>query len=129
MIGSDEYKADCVSGVVLKNPFYRNSTKLTDLLKDEALQAFSEPEYLVCRLDDWLDAGDEVDYFVLTGLETVSLGETVLLHPRSTWGNLTKRARPLGRRDGFSKLESEWKERDLIEEKIKRASNRAKRRS
>lgn len=129
MIGSDEYKPDCISGVVLKNPFYRNSTRLMDILKDEALHAFSEPEYLVCRLDDWLDAGDEVDYFVLTGLESVSLGETVLLHPRCTWGNLTKRARCLDHRDGFGQLESEWRERDIMEEKIKRASKRAKRRS
>lgn len=129
MIGSDEYKPDCVSGVVLRNPFYRNSTRLTNLLKDEGLPAFSEPEYLICRLDDWLDTGDEVDYFVLTGLESLSLGETVLLHPRCTWGNLTRRGRPLDRRDGFKKLQSEWTERDIMEGKIKRASQRRKRRS
>jgi hypothetical protein len=126
MVGSKEYKPDCISGVVVKNPFYRNPTRLSELLKEEQLSAFSEPEYLVCRLDDWLDAGDEVDYYDLTGLEAVTLGEAVLLHPRCTWGNLTKRAHPIGRGDGFRKIESEWKERERMEERIKRASKRKK---
>src|SRR5262249_30103535 len=127
MVGSKQYSHDSVSGAVVRNPFFRNSTRLMNLLKDEELMAFSEPEYLVCRLDDWLDRGDEVDYYFLTGLETVSLGEAVLLHPRCTWGNLTKRGHPIDRRDGFRKLEFEWKERGIMEERIKRASKRTRR--
>jgi len=123
MIGSTELREGCVSGVVVKNPFFRNPTKTSEILKGEELLAFAEPEYLICRLDHWLDAGDEVDYYILTGLECVSLGEAVLLHPRCTWGNLTKRARPV-ERDGFGKIESEWKQRERMVERIKRASKR-----
>ena len=124
MIGSKEYKPDCVSGVVLRNPFYRNSKRIAELLSEEPLSAFSEPEHLVCRLDDWLDAGDEVDYYVLTGVEAVILGGVVLLHPRCTWGNLTKRAHPPGQGDGFLKIQSEWKERERIKEGTKKVSKR-----
>jgi hypothetical protein len=123
MIGSTELREGCVSGVVVKNPFFRNPAKISEILKEEELLAFAEPEYLICRLDHWLDKGDEVDYYVLTGLESANLGEAVLLHPHCTWGNLTKRGRPT-ERDGFGKIESEWKRRERMLERVKRASKR-----
>lgn len=55
----------------------------------------------------------KLNYYVLTGLESVSLGEAVLLHPGCTWGNLTKRAHPV-ERDGLGKIESEWKRRERM---------------
>jgi hypothetical protein len=78
-IGSKELTREegCVSGVVLKNPFFRNPSKIAELSKDKELPTYSEPEYLICTLDDWLDEGDEVDCYVLTALETVALGEAV----------------------------------------------------
>ncbi|MGB9121357.1 MAG: hypothetical protein WCE73_12110 [Candidatus Angelobacter sp.] len=122
-IGSTELGEGCVSGVVVKNPFFRNPGKTSEVLKDKASLAFAEPEYLFCRLDHWLDTGDEVDYFILTGLETVSIGEAVLLHPRCTWGNLTKRSRPADP-GGFRKMGSEWKRQKRLLERIKRRSKR-----
>ena len=124
-IGSKELKREegCVSGVVLKNPFFRNPARIAELSNDKELLAYSEPEYLICTLDDWLDEGDEVDYYVLTALETVALGEAVLLHPSCTWGNLTKRAHPPDE-SGFRKIEAEWKHEDGVVERIKRASQR-----
>jgi len=123
MIGSTELRESCVSGVVMKNPFFRNPAKVSEVLKGEELLAFAEPEYLICRLDHWLDVGDEVDHFVLTGLETVNIGEAVLLHPRCTWGDLTNRGRPV-EFDGFRGIESEWKQRERMLKSVMRASKR-----
>jgi Restriction endonuclease len=57
-----------ISGVVLKNPFFNNPAKIAELSEDKELRAFSEPKYLFCTLDDWLDLGDEIDHYVLTAL-------------------------------------------------------------
>lgn len=117
----DREKAS-ISGVVLKNPFFGNRPKIAELSKDEELQLFSEPEYLICTLDDWLDTGDEIDRYVLTSLETVTLGEAVLLLPRCTWANVTKRARSRGK--GFREIQAEWTRREQMLERIKKASDR-----
>jgi len=116
-------EAGCVSGVVVGNPFFHNSAKIAALSKDKELLAYSEPEYLICTLDDWLDEGDEVDHYVLTALEMVVLGGAVLLHPRCTWENLTKRSHPPDG-NGFRKIEEEWKHQDQMMERIKKASKR-----
>ncbi len=118
----DRKKAS-ISGVVLKNPFFGNPAKIAELSKDEKLLIFSGPEYLICALDDWLDPGDEIDHYVLTSLETVTIGETVLVLPRCTWANVTKRAsRSNG--GGFRQVQAEWTRREHMLERIKRASKR-----
>jgi hypothetical protein len=112
-----------ISGVVLKNPFFNNPAKIAELSEDKELRAFSEPEYLFCTLDDWLDLGDEIDHYVLTALETVTVGSIVLLHPRCTWGDLTKRAhRSDGK--GFRQIQAEWIRREKMLERLKKASKR-----
>ena len=112
-----------ISGVVLKNPFFNNPAKITELSEEKELQAFSEPEYLFCTLDDWLDVGDEIDHYVLTALETVTVGPIVLLHPRCTWGDLTKRTdRSDGK--GFRQIQAEWIRGEKMLERLKKASKR-----
>jgi hypothetical protein len=114
-----------VSGIVIKNPFFKNANKIMNGSKDEAMSAFSEPEYLICTLDDWLDVGDEVDGYFITALETVRIGEVILLHPRCTWKKITKRAVD-DRGDVLDKLQSEWKQRERWLSEIKQASKRQK---
>jgi hypothetical protein len=112
-----------VSGIVIKNPFFRNPKTAAKLSKNKELLPFAEPEYLICTLDDWLDAGDEVDGYEMSGLETVTMGEAILLHPRCTWKNLTKRvASSKGR--NLDDLHSDWKRRDDFLEQIEKASAR-----
>ena len=120
----DRKKAS-ISGVVLKNPFFNNPAKIAALSEDEELQIFSGPEYLICALDDWLDVGDEIDHYVLTALETITVGGIVMLHPRCTWGDLTKRAR---RSDGkgFRQIQAEWIRQEKMLERLKKASKRKK---
>jgi hypothetical protein len=130
-IGSKEFRPHsrskgCISGVVVKNPFFGKPEKIAAFSDDKELRAFSEPEQLICMLDHWLDVGDEVDHYFLTGLETVALGQAVLLHPRCTWGDLTKRARPLGRSTGLRELQREWNRRDKMLEQIESDSERRK---
>jgi len=124
-IGSSEIKHSegAISGVVVTNPFFGDPKRIAEFSNDEQLLAFSEPEYLICSLDDWLEAGDKVDYYRLTGLEVLSVDEAVLLHPRCTWGNLTKRAHPKSS-SGFRKIEAEWKYRERLLKQIKKASRR-----
>jgi hypothetical protein len=112
-----------VSGIVIKNPFFKNPTVAAKLSKHEDLQAFAEPEFLICTLDDWFDSGDEVDGYEITGLETVTIGEAVLLHPRCTWKNLTKRTAP-NKRGGLRNIQAEWNKRDTFLEQIEKASAR-----
>jgi hypothetical protein len=112
-----------VSGIVVKNPFFKNPKLAMKLSKNKELLPFTEPEYLICTLDDWFEAGDEVDAYEMTGLETVTIGEAVLLHPRCTWKNLTKRIAS-DKRSTLGDLDSEWKKRDDFVEQIERASAR-----
>src|SRR5260221_1922485 len=98
-----------ISGIVAKNPFFKNSGELAKWSKSEDLLAFAEPEYLICTLDDWLDVGDEVDGYVITSLEMVTIGEAVLLHPRCTWKKLIKRIDP-SKREGALQIKSEWQQ-------------------
>jgi hypothetical protein len=111
-----------VSGIVIKNPFFKNPMTLAKLANRKDLQVFSEPELLICTLDDWFDVGDEVDAYEITGLEALSIGEVVLLHPRCTWKNLTRKTAPKGR--GLSRVQAEWKKRESFLDQIKRASVR-----
>jgi len=123
LIRSKELRHDGISGAVVRNPFFGNPNKISKILKGDEALAFSEPEYLICRLDDWLDAGDEVDYLMLTGLDVVNLGEAVLMHPRCTWGNVTKHGRQQPR-DSLESLGAEWNERERMVKRIKHASER-----
>ena len=118
-------KEASISGVVLKNPFFNNPAKIAELSQDEELLAFSGPEYLISSLDDWLDVGDEIDHYVLTALGTVTVGGIVLLNPRCTWGNLTKRAHPSDG-SGFREIAAEWARDEQMRERFKRASKRKK---
>jgi hypothetical protein len=52
-------------------------------------------------------------------METVDFGQAVLLHPRCSWGDLTKRARPLGGSKGLRELQRQWNRRDEMVEQIK----------
>jgi len=89
------------------------------------LASFAEPEYLICTLDDWLDPGDEVDYYVLRSVEMSEIGEAVLLHPRCTWGNVTKATDPK-KNKGFQQLRTKWERKDRIAEAVQKASGRRK---
>jgi len=113
-----------ISGLVIKNPFFNEAREIAKWSKAEVMLAFAEPEYLICTLDDWLDVEDEVDRYIMTGLEAVAIGEAVLLHPRCTWKKLTRRMDPNKKEDGFKQLESEWKQRHNLFNKIKKASER-----
>jgi hypothetical protein len=114
-----------VSGIVIKNPFFRNPKMAAKLSKNKELLPFAEPECLICTLDDWFDAGDEVDGYEITGLETASIGEAVLLHPRCTWKNLTKRiASEDQKKSDMRNFQAEWKRRDEFSEQMKKASSR-----
>jgi hypothetical protein len=115
-----------VSGIVIQNPFFKNKRDLAKWSRGEELSAFAEPEYLICTLDDWFDVGDEVDGYEMTGLETVTIGETVLLHPRCTWKNLTKRIDP-NKAEGFRQLQSDWNRREDLLGKLNEASTLKKR--
>jgi Restriction endonuclease len=112
-----------VSGIVIKNPFFTNPRAITKLAKHKDLLAFAEPEYLICTMDDWYDVGDEVDAYEITGLETVTIGEAVLLHPRCTWKRLTKRSASRNR-SGLRKLQAEWEKQEDLVEQVKKASAR-----
>jgi hypothetical protein len=124
-IGSKEIKhsGGCVSGIVVKNPFFGNPKRIAKFTKNKELLAFSEPEHLICSLNDWLEVGDTVNHYTLTSLETVTIDGCILLRPRCTWGDLVKRAHPPSR-DGLGKIESDWKFREQMVEKITRASKR-----
>jgi hypothetical protein len=108
---------------VVKNPFFGNPKKIAKFTKNKELLAFSEPEHLICSLNDWLEVGDTVNHYTLTSLETVTLDGCILLPPRCTWGDLVKRAHPPSR-DGLGKFELDWKFREHVVEKITRASKR-----
>lgn len=114
-----------ISGVVLKNPFFNDPAKIAEFSQDRELLAFAGPKYLICSLDDWLDLGDEIDHYVLTALETVTVGGIVLLHPRCTWGNFTKRAHPSDG-SGFREIAAEWTRDEQMQERFKKASKRKK---
>jgi hypothetical protein len=111
-----------VSGIVIKNPFFKNSPTTAKFAQNKELMVFVEPEYLICTMDDWFDVGDEVDAYEITGLETVTIGEAVLLHPRCTWKELTKRGH--SKRGGLKKLQREWKKQEDLVDQVKKASLR-----
>lgn len=115
-----------ISGLVIKNPFFQKETKIAKLSNAEVMAQFAESEYLICTLDDWLEVGDEVDQYVLTDLEAVATGGTVLLRPRCTWRKLTKRVDPNEKKNQFKEIEFEFERRERLLERIKRASNRRK---
>lgn len=126
LIESNAFRPDiAISGIIIRNPFFRNSEIFAKLAKQKNLAAFAEPEYLICTLDDWLDPGDEVDYYVLRSVEMSEIGEAILLHPRCTWGDLTKRTDPT-KGKGFQQLKTEWRRRDRIAEAVQKASERRK---
>lgn len=85
-IHSKEFGSDSVSGLVVKNPFYKNRKKLPVSEKQRSiLLMLDATELLVCFMSDWHNVGDVMDRYELWRIEGTWTANVHAFRPICTW--------------------------------------------
>jgi hypothetical protein len=82
-----------ISGVVAINPFFGKNMQM--LLHERYIPEAdwaAESEILVCRLEDWIPFGTEVDEYKLLDFTFTRVNDVKLVIPSCTWSHITKKA-------------------------------------
>jgi Restriction endonuclease len=83
-----------IVGLVARNPFYRKKKLPRELeLDGSPLHDLLELELLLCDLKDHHQEGDQVDHYVLQGVETTDAQFAQIIRPFGTWHEIVKRIR------------------------------------
>jgi hypothetical protein len=83
-----------IVGLVARNPFYGKKKMPRDLdLDGFPLHDLLQMELLLVELRHHHQEGDEVDYYVLQGLETTDAQYAQITRPFGTWNKIVKRIR------------------------------------
>jgi hypothetical protein len=83
-----------IVGLVARNPFYRKKKLPRELeLDGSPLHDLLELELLLCDLKDHHQEGDQVDHYVLQGVETTDAQYAQIIRPFGTWHEIVKRIR------------------------------------
>jgi hypothetical protein len=91
-----------VVGLIARNPFYRKKRLPSELeMEGSPLHDLLEMELILCDLKDHLEEGDQVDQYMLQGVETAEAQYVQVIRPFGTWNAIVKR------RDGQSVHEVE----------------------
>lgn len=84
-----------VTGIVVRNPFVaeapgevadKDLLRVQEVLKGRGL--------LVCRLSDWHELGDEVDYYYLTSIHMALTDDAWIVEASARWNDWVKRKHP-----------------------------------
>lgn len=81
-----------VSGLIVKNPFFKNPKLLQELIKDaySPFLTLNSSEFMICTLRDWYDFGSVIDKVDLLLLEGCWAGQDAIIRPTCTWRNILK---------------------------------------
>ena len=85
-----------VTGIVVRNPFVGEvpgDVADKDILRVQ--EVLKGRELLVCRLSDWHEVGDEVDYYYLTSIDMALTDDARIVEATARWNDLVKRIHPL----------------------------------
>jgi hypothetical protein len=88
----DREKERWVVGLVVRNPFYRKKKLPREFeIEGSPLHELLEMELILCDLKDHLEEGDQVDQYVLQGIETTDAQYVQVIRPFGTWNAMVKR--------------------------------------
>ena len=83
-----------IVGLVARNPFYRKKKLPRELeLEGSPLNDLLQMELLLVDLRDHHQEGDEVDHYVLQGVDTTDAQYAQIIRPFGTWHEIVKRVR------------------------------------
>jgi hypothetical protein len=83
-----------IVGLVARNPFYRKPRLPRELeLEGSPLHDLLQMELLLLDLRDHHQEGDQVDHYVLQGIETTDAQYAQIIRPFGTWHKIVKRIR------------------------------------
>jgi hypothetical protein len=91
----EEREADrWIVGLVARNPFYRKKKLPRELeLEGSPLHDLLQMELILLDLRDHHQEGDQVDHYVLQGVETTDAQYAQIIRPFGTWNKIHKRIR------------------------------------
>jgi hypothetical protein len=88
----DREKDRWIVGLVARNPFFRKKKLPRELeFKGLSLHDLLQTELILLDVRDHLEEGDEVDYFMLKGIECTDAQFVQVIRPFGTWNKITKR--------------------------------------
>jgi hypothetical protein len=83
-----------IVGLVARNPFYRKKKLPRELeLEGSPLHDLLQMELILLDLRDHHQEGDEVDHYVLQGVEMTDAQYAQIIRPFGTWNKIVKRTR------------------------------------
>jgi hypothetical protein len=83
-----------IVGLVARNPYYRKKKLPRELeLEGSPLNDLLQMELLLVDLRDHHQEGDQVDHYVLQGVETTDAQYAQIIRPFGTWNKIVKRVR------------------------------------
>ena len=92
-IHSKDSRSESVSGLVVKNPFYKNRKKLpASTNQHSVLSMLDATEFLVCFMSDWHNVGDVMDRYELRCIEGTSTANVHAFRPICTWNECVREA-------------------------------------
>jgi len=83
-----------VVGLIARNPFYQKKKLPRELeMEGSPLQDLLEMELILSDLKDHHEEGDQIDHYVLQGIETTDAQYAQVVRPFGTWNKIVKRIR------------------------------------
>jgi Restriction endonuclease len=88
----DREKDRWIVGLIARNPFFRKKKLPRELeMETASLHDLLRMELILFDLRDHIEEGDEVDYFMLQGVESTDAQYVQIIRPFGTWNKLVKR--------------------------------------
>lgn len=118
-----------IVGLIARNPFYGKRRLPSELETDgSSLHDLLQMELLLCYLRNHIEEGDEVDKYMLEGVETTDAEHAQVIRPFGTWNNLVTRVADRRPRDEAvgQQLVSQVATRSIRSLKLKRRRARKK---
>lgn len=82
-----------IVGLIARNPFYRKKRLPSELELRGELNDLMQIELIFCDLKDHIEEGDEIDQYLLKGVETMDAQYAQIIRPFGTWNKIIKRVR------------------------------------
>jgi len=97
-----------IRGFVVKNPFFKNQTRLAKSGQGDFDELFlrlaASSQSILLSLRDWIDEGDEVDTIDMFRMEMMWAGEMPVLWASGTWRNVVRQGPSTSADDHFARL-------------------------
>jgi hypothetical protein len=88
----DRKKDRWIVGLIARNPFFRKKKLPRELeMETASLHDLLRMELILFDLRDHIEEGDEVDYFMLQGVESTDAQYVQIIRPFGSWNKLVKR--------------------------------------